>query len=166
MIVFSHDPFFLKALWDKSPAAERASLSLVDHRAQGIKILPIDLDNACRGRTVNDVDDLQHYRTTGVGTPIDIVRKIRGVLETYCRSTYPASFADNDWLGEIVGKIRDGGTAHPAAALYDELDQINDYTAQYHHGERTADATPDHIDPTELTGFVVRTLRLVNALSA
>ena len=166
VIVFSHDPFFLKALWDKSPAAERASLSLVDHRAQGIKILPIDLDNACRGRTVNDVDDLQHYRTTGVGTPIDIVRKIRGVLETYCRSTYPASFADNDWLGEMVGKIRDGGTAHPAAALYDELDQINDYTAQYHHGERTADATPDHIDPTELTGFVVRTLRLVNALSA
>ncbi|MER9064802.1 hypothetical protein [Mesorhizobium sp. M0698] len=61
-------------------------------------------------------------------------------------------------------KIRAGGPTHPAAALYDELDQINDYTKQYHHGEDTSDATPDNA--TELTGFTRRTLRLVNALQA
>jgi len=53
-----------------------------------------------------------------------------------------------------------------AQALYDELDQINGYTSQYHHGENMADATPDQIDPTELTGFTRRTLRIVNALQA
>jgi len=45
----------------------------------------------------------------------------------------------------MVRKIREGGDGHPAAALYDELDQVNDYTAQYHHGENIADATPDQL---------------------
>lgn len=91
---------------------------------------------------------------------------MRVVLETYCHTTYPSSFLANDWLGDMVGKIRAGGAAHPAQALYDELDQINGYTSQYHHGENTADVTPDHIDPNELTGYVRRTLRIVNALQA
>jgi glycerol dehydrogenase-like iron-containing ADH family enzyme len=55
---------------------------------------------------------------------------------------------------------------HLAHALHDELDQINGYTSQYHHGEDVADATPDQINPTELTGYVWRTLRQVNALQA
>jgi hypothetical protein len=63
-------------------------------------------------------------------------------------------------------KIREGGNVHPAHALYDELDQINEYTSQYHHGEDVADATPDQIDPNELTGFARRTLRIANALQA
>jgi hypothetical protein len=91
---------------------------------------------------------------------------MRVVLETYCRTTYSSSFAAEDWLGDIVRKIREGGDAHPAHALYDELDQINDYTKQYHHGEDVDDLTPDQIDPTELTGFTKRTLRIVNALQA
>ena len=83
------------------------------------------------------------------------------------KTTYPASFENGqDWLGEIVRKIREGGDQHAAHDLYDELDQINDYTSQYYHGEDMADATPDQIDPRELTGYVRRTLRIVNALQA
>jgi hypothetical protein len=138
----------------------------IDHRAQGTKIMPIDIEQACRGRTATDIDDLQAFLSTGAGGRLDIIRKMRVVLEAYCRTTWPASFSATDWLGEMVGKIREGGQNHPAQALYDELDQINDYTAQYHHGEDHRDATPDQIDPTELTGYVTRTLRLVNALQA
>jgi hypothetical protein len=124
------------------------------------------LEAACRGRTATDIDDLQTFLATGAGALLDVVRKMRVVLETHCRTTYPTSFLASDWLGEIVGKIRTGGTAHPAEALYDELDQINGYTSQYHHGENVEDSTPDQIDPTELTGFARRTLRIVNALQA
>jgi hypothetical protein len=77
-----------------------------------------------------------------------------------------AYFETTDWLGDIVRKIREGSADHPAKALYDELDQINDYTAGYHHGEDVADVTPEDIDPDELTGFVRRTLKIVNALQA
>lgn len=166
VIVLSHDATFLKQVWDKSPAAERVALTLADHRAQGSKIMPVDLEHACRGRTATDIDGLQTYLTTGAGSLLDIIRKMRVVLETHCRTTYPGSFLANDWLGDIVRKIREGGDSHPAQALYDELDQINGYTSQYHHGEDMDDATPDQIDPSELTGFARRTLRIVNALQA
>lgn len=166
VIVLSHDASFLKQVWDKAPAAERVAMTIADHRAQGSKIIPVDLEHACRGRTATDIDDLQTYLTSGVGGLLDIIRKMRVVLETHFRTTYPGSFLTDDWLGEIVGKIRAGGDTHPAQALYDELDQINGYTSQYHHGENMADATPDQIDPSELTGFVRRTLRIVNALQA
>ncbi len=109
---------------------------------------------------------MQTYLTTGAGALLDVIRKMRVVLETYCRTTYPGYFNTNDWLGDIVRKIREGGATHPAQALYDEFDQINGYTSQYHHGEDVADSTPDHIDPAELTGFTRRTLRIVNALQA
>ena len=166
VIVLSHDATFLKQVWDKSPAPERVALTIADHRAQGSKIMPVDLEHACRGRTATDIDDLQTYLTTGAGSLLDIIRKMRVVLETHCRTTYPGSFLANDWLGDIVRKIREGGDPHPAQALYDELDQINGYTSQYHHGEDMDDATPDQIDPSELTGFTRRTLKIVNALQA
>jgi wobble nucleotide-excising tRNase len=166
VVVLSHDATFLKQVWEKAPASERVAISITDHRAQGSKIMPIDLERACQGRTATDIDDLQTYLTTGAGAVLDIVRKMRVVLETYCRTTYPSSFDANDYLGDMAGKIRGGGSAHPAAAIYDEIDQINDYTKQYHHGENVADATPDQIDTTELTGYARRTLRIANALQA
>ena len=166
VIVLSHDATFLKQVWDKTPAADRVALTIADHRAQGSKLMLIDLEGACRGRTATDIDDLQAYLATGAGNLVDIIRKMRVVLETHCRTTYPASFVAGDWLGDMVRKTREGAAAHPASDLYDELDQINDYTKQYHHGENVADATPDQIDPLELTGFVRRTLRIVNALQA
>ena len=165
VIILSHDSTFLKQVWDKAPVAERVSLTLADHRAQGIKIMPVDLERACQGRTAKDIDDLQNYVTTGTGEPLDLIRKMRAVLEAHCWITYPAYFqTGQDWLGEIVQKIREHGDTHPAHALYDELDQINDYTKEHHHGEDMADTTPDQIDSQELTGYIKRTLRIVNAL--
>ena len=167
VIVLSHDATFLKQVWDKAPAAERVALTLADHRAQGTKIMPVDLERACQGRTATDIDDLLTYLTTGAGAPLNLIRKMRAVLETHCWTTYPACFtAGQDWLGEIVRKIREGGDHHPARALYDELDRVNDYTVEHHHGEDMADASPDQIDPQELTGYVKRTLKVVNALQA
>ena len=165
-VVLSHDATFLKHLWDKTLGEPRIALTLADLRSQGMKITPGDLEKACQGRTANDIDDLLTYLASGAGVHIDIIRKMRVVLETYCRTTYSACFTATDWLGDIVRKIRQDGEDHPASALYDELDQINSYTSQYHHGEDLNDITPDDIDPHELTGFTKQTLRIVNALRA
>ena len=167
VIVLSHDATFLKQVWDKAPPADRVALTLADHRAQGSKIMSVDLEGACQGRMATDLDDLQTHVTTGEGNLLDLIHRMRGVLETHCWTTYPASFEPGlDWLSEIVGKIRDGGDQHPAKDLYEELDQLNDYTSQYHHGEDSTYGTPDQIDPSELTGYVRRTLKIVNALQA
>jgi wobble nucleotide-excising tRNase len=166
LIVFSHDATFLRQIQDKCKAADCMVLQLGDHRSLGIKIMPCNLDEATRGRAASDLDDLQAYITTGAGKDRDIVRKMRIVLETYCRSTYSGSFEPDDRLGGMVEKIKKAGNQHPALALVEELDQINEYSRDHHHGEDPKDGSPDLIDAQELTGFVKRTLRLVNALQA
>jgi hypothetical protein len=109
---------------------------------------------------------LQAYVTTGAGKDRDIVRKVRIVLETYCRSTFSGSFQADDRLGGMVEKIKKAGHQHPAWALVDELELINEYSRDHHHGEDPKDGTSDMIDAQELSGFVKRTLRLVNNLQA
>ena len=137
-----------------------------DARSMGTKLLLMDIDRACQGRVASEIDDLLTFVTTGAGKPLDLIKKMRVVLETHCRTTFPAYFETGDWLGDIVRKIREGAADHPAKPLYDELDQINDYSATYHHGEDTADVTPEQIDSNELTGFIRRTLKITNALQA
>ncbi len=166
LIVFSHDATFLRQIRDKCKAGQCLALQLGDHRSLGIKIMPCDLDEACRGRAASDMDDLQAYITTGAGKERDIIRKMRIVLETHCRSTYPGSFASDDRLGGMVEKIKKAGDQHPAWALMDELEQINEYSRDHHHGEDPEDGSPDTIDPQELAGYVKRTLRLANNLQA
>lgn len=64
-----------------------------------------------------------------------------------------------------VGRFRSSaGTLTPACQAHNDYGcerQINGYTSQYHHGENAADATPDLIDPNELTGFTRRPLKFV-----
>jgi hypothetical protein len=136
------------------PRGEIVSLQLTDHRDLGIKLAPCDLDEACRGRAASEMDDLQAYVMTGAGKDRDIIKKMRVILETYCRSTYPGSFAPTDRLGGMVEKIKKGGDKHPAWAAMDELEQINEYSRDHHHGEDPDDGSPDLIDAQELAGFV------------
>lgn len=165
VLVLSHDATFLKQIWEKSPPADRTALTLSGHGQSGSKISAFNLEKACQGRTATDIDDLQAFMMTGAGKHVDLIRKMRTVLETCLRITYPLYFCEDEWLGEMVDNIRESGF-HVAAFLYDELDQINDYTSPYHHGENLTDATPDQIDSIELRGFIQRTLRIVKAMPA
>ena len=166
-ITLSHDALFLRGVWNKAPSNQRVGLNLVDHGASGTKIMPLEVDRACQGRTATEIDRLQSFLTTGAGDPIDVIRKMRGVLETYLWTTYPGSFdAGHDELGAMLGKIRNGGGSHPAAGLYDRLDPLNDYSRDYHHGENPADGASEQIDGQELAGYVRETLKIVNAIQA
>lgn len=166
VFVLSHDAAFLRQVWEKCPDGQRVAIQITDHRALGSKIGPCDLEEACKGRVANEVDDLLSFFNTGAGKAHDIAKKMRVVLETYCRSSFPGFFAADDMLGTIVGKIRTGGDQHPAYALLDDLDQINDYTRDLHHGDDPTDGAADQLDDTEMKGFVRKTLKISNNLQA
>lgn len=166
VLVLSHDAGFLRQIWDKCPPDQRIAVQLTDHRVLGTKIGPCDLEEACKGRVATEVDDLLQFFHTGAGKPRDIIKKMRIVLETYCRTAYPGRFERDDMLGDIVRKIREGDDQHPAAALLDDLDQINDYSRDHHHGEDPTDGVSDAIDDKELNGYVRKTLRISNNLQA
>ena len=166
VFVMSHDAAFLRQVWDKCPTDKRVAIQITDHLALGSKIGPCDLEEACKGRVASEIDDLLSFFNTGAGKTHDIAKKMRVVLETYCRTTYPNCFDAADMLGIIVGKIRVAGDQHPAYPLLDNLDQINDYTRDSHHGSDPADGAADQFDQTEMRGYVRRTLRISNNLQA
>jgi hypothetical protein len=59
----------------------------------------------------------------------------------------------------MVGKIRSAGVGHQLAPLADDLEDLNEYTRPYHHGENSNAATEPIIEG-ELQGKIRLTLEL------
>jgi hypothetical protein len=126
------------------------------------EIVQLDVEDPRKARVASEVIDLLYFYKTGVGEPRDIVTKMHFIIETYCTLTYPGFFGSDDTLASIVEKIRSTGEQHPACALLDELDDIHEYSRDY-LGIDSNDGV-DELDVKELTGFVRRTLKIVNAI--
>ena len=158
-VLLSHDPNFLKLIWDKLAPADRKALQLARVGEENTAVAEWDIEKAVQARYRADIDVLQGHYALGEGEPRDVIQKIRPVLEGYCRNLYPAQFTDQDSLGTMVGKIRAANAAHPLHAIVDHLEELNDYCRRYHHGENPNAAT-EPIDDNELKGYVKRTLTL------
>lgn len=126
------------------------------------EIVQLDLEDSRSGRVASEIIELLYFYKTGVGRPQDMVAKMRFVIETY--STFAHSgFLDSDGsLSSIVENFCSTGEQHPACALLDELDDMRDYSPDRSYGDDTA--ATDALDINELTGFVRRTLKIVNAI--
>src|ERR1700693_4880640 len=121
------------------------------------EIAQFDLEDPRNRRVASEIIDLLFFYRTGVGSPRDIVTKMRFVIETYCTLTYPGFFGSEDTLSSIIEKIRNTGEQHPACALLDERDDIHAYSKDYLRGDDPA-GDAEVLDIKELTGFVRRTL--------
>jgi hypothetical protein len=128
------------------------------------EIVQLELEDPREARVASDIIDLLYFYKTGLGRQRDIAAKMRFVIETYCTWTYPGFFGSDDTLSSIVEKIRNTGEQHPACALLDELDDIHDYSRDYLRGDDPAGDATEVLDIKELTGFVRRTLKIVNAI--
>jgi wobble nucleotide-excising tRNase len=71
----------------------------------------------------------------------------RPVMEGYLRSTYHGNFAEKEWLGEMIGRIRDAAPGQPLEAakpVLADLESLNDFTKRYHRD----DNSPKHVKET------------------
>jgi wobble nucleotide-excising tRNase len=158
VIVLSHDPRFLKRVWDRIRiAGERKSLKLARIGEYDTTICEWDVEEENQARFQADHKVLTEYYNEGIGDPRNVVQKIRPVLESYCKYLSPGSFAETDWLGDIIAKIRAAGPGNQLFPSYECLDELNEYTKRYHHGEGHQPAT-EPINDTELQGAVKRTI--------
>jgi wobble nucleotide-excising tRNase len=162
VIVLSHDQDFLKRIWDRLPPADRKCLKLERVGQRDTKVIPLDIEQATQALYKAHQKVLLDYYHDNRGDPRDVVQKIRPVLETYCKPLGGGLFADNDTLGGMVGKIRNAGAGHQLFPLCDDLEDLNEYTKHYHHGDGQNAAT-EQISDTELQGKVGRTLELTGA---
>jgi len=93
----------------------------------------------------------------------DIARDLRVVLEEYLFVKFPTQWISDDWLGGMIGKIRDaevGARLQACSHLVDDLTQVNDYSKKFHH--RSNGFTGSIPDATELKSYVSQTLDIIS----
>lgn len=161
--VLSHDASFLKQINDSKPAAEVKTLQFFRTGAAHSKIVECDIDELTRCDYFDNYNTLYKFLRENEGKPRLVVRAIRPLLEGYLRMKQPKEFKPDEWLGDMIKKIRDshtGSPLHDAQPLLEELEALNDYSKRYHRDE-TAEAEGDPIDENELQGFVKKTIDFV-----
>lgn len=158
VIVLSHDLGFVKLVWDGLAPEERKTL-LIDRTGDDSCIREFDLVNATMGEFAANRAVLHDYNVSGTGDPADIVKRIRPVLETWCRNRCSHEFHD-ETLGEMVQRIEQAGAVHPLFRVVEDIRDLNEFTRERMHGE-VPGAPPRPIDGTELRAFVRRALHIV-----
>jgi wobble nucleotide-excising tRNase len=162
VIVLSHDRAFLRRMHDHliQRTMEAKCLQLARMGERETRILPWDIEEATQTKYQSGLTALAEFYNLSNGIPADVSAKMRLVLETYCRMIYPSTFNKDDELGTICEKIRDAGPNHELARFCNDIDSINEYSRDHHHGDKPG-VPQSYIDETELQGFVEKTLMIV-----
>lgn len=161
LLLLSHDPFFLSLVYSKLPKTERHTLQLTRAPDNTTTIEEWDVEKETQDGYFKDHAALSSYLLNGAKDLIDIARKIRPVLEGYHRYRFPHQFPDNEWLGDMIKRVRNSSGAHPMHPALEDLEGINDYSKKYHHDTNPGKADSEPINDGELQGYVQRTLTIV-----
>lgn len=152
VIVLSHDKHFLKAVSD----------TVVDAKCETFQISALktnsaidawDLEREVKDGYLRAHMDMLDFHNGHSGTASDMRTKMRPLLEDYIRYRFPNQILPNTWLGGMLAIIRDD-PAHPLKPVYQEIDDINTFTASDHH-------TNAAFNEDEVRAYVARTLAIV-----
>lgn len=135
VILLSHDKFFLDAVRGMIHGATCTPLQ-ISATAGGSSIESWDIEREVKEGYLQDHMRLQDFAEGRSGDARDIRMMMRPLLEKYIRYRFPNQILEGKWLGDMLAVIR-GDTAHPLAPQYSELDDINGYTAPFHHDPNT-----------------------------
>jgi len=161
VIVLSHDPFFLKLVWNGCTVDDVKALQM--HKAGNTTVIgEWDIVAETQSGYLRDYSTLLDFYRERKGDIRSVVRAIRPFIEGLLRNHFPGHFEPDEWLGNFIDKIR---SADPSSGLnhaqtdLTEIEAINGYSKKYHHNQNpSSDSEP--INSDELHGYVKRTLRL------
>ena len=139
-ILTTHDIYFAKAIKDKLSFASPHSLK-IDKDSNTSFISKHDIDFDTLNGYQKDLIAIKTYKSISQKTEDEkrkVIRCIRPILETIFKIKYHDEIIYNEWLGDIIGKIRNStqnsnlGNLKP---LLPDLIDLNDYSKKYHHSE-------------------------------
>lgn len=162
VIILTHDPVFARAIYDND-SFDRASIKGVCLKIRGIdsNIQQWDIENETASDFYKSYSKLEEYIEKGSGTPLDVARCIRPVLEGHLRRCFPTSFKSGGNLGSYIKMIREADNTKPIKSLQkylDELADINDYATEYQHDRY--DGSP--VNEITLRSYLDRTLKFLS----
>ena len=164
VVVMSHDPSFLRRIWEET-AAERTVALQLRRAAEDSVLTEWDIEGETCGEYIRNYYVLTRYAKNGLAADLRHVAScIRLVIEEYLRMKCPDQFPRTDTLGGFIRKIREAPPGTPLAMaqpLLGDLDDLNGYSRRYHHRDNPGFAT-EPITDTELQAYVRRTLALLS----
>jgi wobble nucleotide-excising tRNase len=163
VIVLSHDPSFLRLIYDGAAGRPVRTLQLSGLGPSGTKLTEWDIIEAAKGGYIESFGVLATFIYQGAGSSREVAQTIRILLEQYMRLKLPTSFAPTEWLGDMIGKVRvctdPTDPLRDAQVILSELTYINDYAKKYHHSAPGGDTAP--IDDREVLAYAKRAIKLV-----
>jgi wobble nucleotide-excising tRNase len=168
IIVFAHDPYFLRDLRDvlrkEDKAAAIAIFQLVAAPNSYTDFASLEIDKECESIYSQHHRLLNDFGAGKGGDPKSVAKAIRPMLEGYLHRRFPGLLPKDLMFGQVVALIRDSVTPSPlchAKNLVDELNEINDYAGQFHH-DTNPDADVAVVTAAELKTYVDRALGVVH----
>lgn len=153
VLVFSHDKHFLDAVRKKCLTQPFTSFQ-ISVTAKDACIEPYDLEAEVKEGYLADHAELAAYAYESSQDARKAVVLMRPLLEKYIRYRFPNAIAAGKWLGDMLEIIRDDPD-HPLKPVYPQIDEINAYTAPFHHDPNTP------LNPDEVRTFAKKTLGIV-----
>jgi hypothetical protein len=150
--------------------AVTSNLRLLHLAREGIKdtsIKPWDMKCALERGYHQDIATISAYYHGDAKDLRAVIRCIRPVMEGYLRSSHHGQFAETEWFGNMIDKIRNATVGHPlesAKSILNDLESLNDYTKRYHHDDNSVKANSGQPQDGELQPFVKLALQLANRL--
>jgi wobble nucleotide-excising tRNase len=169
VVVMSHDEYFLFEIYDRV-APRNAQRVVTDTTAlcvgrtgDGSTIQEWEIESEKMGRHDKRHALLSLFANTGDGDPLKVAQSTRPHLERYLRVACPDKFKDGEMLREFRNRARaarQAGTPIMTDAKFTELDQLVEFSNDFHHDTNPAADTAT-INDTQLRQYVKRTLAFV-----
>jgi len=153
VIVLSHDKYFLQAVSDAAKT-KKCETFQISSAKKNSSIEAWDLDREVKDGYLRAHMDMLDFHNGQSGSPSEMRLKMRPLLEDYIRYRFPNQIPDGKWLGDMLGVIA-ADANHPLTPLYNEIDDINSFTAPHHHNTNTP------FNDDEVKTYIKRTLAIV-----
>ncbi len=167
VVLLSHDPAFLREVWDGTPhSVVPLSALQVESAASSATVRAWDIEKETSSELMQQIRSVEDYVNTSQGDPLSIKRMLRPLCETYVRHRRPKAFGPTQWIGDMIVAIKEAQPGSPLEALKGDLtwlSDVNEYTKDSHHGGQPGSAVSSP-NPIELKTHCIMTLQGIGCL--
>lgn len=168
-IVMSHDPHFLvrlhrKLVNERQTGTGPISTLEITATSSGSELAQWDIEKDAKTAFFRKYALMRDFlEDPSSVNKTEAIQAIRPTLEHNLRSRFPGTFSQGQNLGRYLEQIRESDETDEIGVLkehYELLDDLNEYTAPYHHAS-TPDQAPPRINSTELTTNIKMALKFM-----
>ena len=153
VIVLSHDKYFLDAIRQKIHNAPSTAMQITS-TSDNSTIESWNIEWEVKEGYLKDHMTLLDFSIGNGGEAKEMLKTMRPLIEKYIRYRFPNAVQEGHWLGDMIGVIRNDDD-HPLRAHLNKLDDINDYTKDFHHNPSAS------FNDDEVLAYAKMTLEIV-----